>query len=426
MEFGADFSHDEGKDDLLALRAALDNYHRADEPWVEKPFEATLLTARKIILSDETMGAIADLEIRLARYDTLIGCSPYRSTVVQLMSRFEGVCAAVANGFKPDWRTCCYLDYYLAHGAVPAVGLSAALAKATGADSQTVQSSLCAHQIEAIVTRLLEEEQSSTRLSAERIIALNDALCRTINPTWELGMRKWDPPVEPQGRGGGYKLPAASSLKYFLEDLADFTATSKLDPITKSALIFFQIDSVRMFPHHFDQLGRIISFYLWRHTGVVMHAIPPISVTPAIHPQKHLEKLKPYLHQGETVDMLILDDWIYHAARSTQNAVELERACLAEVERQIAEWQECLKSSSGRSKGTIHEILPLIFVRPVFSVSSLAKDAHSAYSTANQMALSLERAGIVRQVSAGRRNKLYECPDALNFFGKMVPELASL
>ena len=37
MEFGADFSHDEGKDDLLALRAALDNYHRADEPWVEKP-----------------------------------------------------------------------------------------------------------------------------------------------------------------------------------------------------------------------------------------------------------------------------------------------------------------------------------------------------------------------------------------------------
>lgn len=248
MEFGADFSHDEGKDDLLALRAALDNYHRADEPWVEKPFEATLLTARKIILSDETMGAIADLEIRLARYDTLIGCSPYRSTVVQLMSRFEGVCAAVANGFKPDWRTCCYLDYYLAHGAVPAVGLSAALAKATGADSQTVQSSLCAHQIEAIVTRLLEEEQSSTRLSAERIIALNDALCRTINPTWELGMRKWDPPVEPQGRGGGYKLPAASSLKYFLEDLADFTATSKLDPITKSALIFFQIDSVRMFP----------------------------------------------------------------------------------------------------------------------------------------------------------------------------------
>ncbi len=34
MEIGADFSHDEGKDDLLALRAALDNYHRADEPWV--------------------------------------------------------------------------------------------------------------------------------------------------------------------------------------------------------------------------------------------------------------------------------------------------------------------------------------------------------------------------------------------------------
>ncbi len=130
------------------------------------------------------MGAIADLEIRLAtlRHPHRLLAPTARRSCSSCPS-FEGVCAAVANGFKPDWRTCCYLDYYLAHGAVPAAGLSAALAKATGADSQTV-SSLCAHQIEAIVTRLLEEEQSSTRLSAERIIALNDALCRTINPTW--------------------------------------------------------------------------------------------------------------------------------------------------------------------------------------------------------------------------------------------------
>ncbi|WP_418694287.1 hypothetical protein [Adlercreutzia equolifaciens] len=426
MEFGADFSHDEGKDDLLALRAALDNYHRADEPWVEKPFEATLLTARKIILSDETMGAIADLEIRLARYDTLIGCSPYRSTVVQLMSRFEG-------GVR---RRRQWLQTRLAHLLLPRLLLGPWRRARRRAQRRPGQGHR-RRQPDRAVVALRPPDRGHRHAAFGRGAVLHPSLGRAHhcpqrrplpNHQPHLGARHEEvgPPVEPQGRGGGYKLPAASSLKYFLEDLADFTATSKLDPITKSALIFFQIDSVRMFPHHFDQLGRIISFYLWRHTGVVMHAIPPISVTPAIHPQKHLEKLKPYLHQGETVDMLILDDWIYHAARSTQNAVELERACLAEVERQIAEWQECLKSSSGRSTGTIHEILPLIFVRPVFSVSSLAKDAHSAYSTANQMVLSLERAGIVRQVSAGRRNKLYECPDALNFFGKMVPELASL
>ena len=122
------------------------------------------------------------------------------------------------------------------------------------------------------------------------------------------------PPVEPQGRGTDCKLPAASSLKYF-EDLADFTATSKLDPITKSALIFFQLDSVRMFPITSISWGALSLSTFWRHTGVVMHAIPPISVTPPSTP-KTPRKLKPYLHQGETVDMLILDDWIYHAARA--------------------------------------------------------------------------------------------------------------
>lgn len=423
MELFADFGHEKGQDDLLDLQTALGSLRRVHEQWAQKPFEAVPLLSRKIILSDETMGAISDLEISTARWDTRIGFSPHCDTVALVMSRMEGVCAAIANGIAADWRICCYLDYYTSKAKAAPSAVGTLVARTTGADATAIQASLCARQIEALVARLLDEECEIAALTPERIVSLNDAICRAINPAWELGMRTWDFPVD-DGVPGHYRPPRAAALRPFLEDIAEFITTSKLSSITKSALIFFQLDAVRMFPHHFDQLGRIIAFYLWKHAGLVDAVIPPISATPAAHPQKHLEKLKPYLYQGETTDMLLLDDWIYHVARSTQNAVNLEAASFQEIEAIIGRWEQMLAERGGRPTPATRQLLQSLMANPVFSITSLAEDAQIAFSTAARITEVLERAGVIVQVSEGRRNRLYECSEALGFFGKMIPELA--
>ena len=423
MELSADFGHEKGQDDLIDLQNALGSLRRVHDQWTQKPFQASMLTGRKIILSDETMGAISDLEIATARCDTEIGLSPHCTTMARLMSRMEGVCAAIANGFPADYRVCCYLDYFTAKAKASPEAIGTLVAQATGASLPVIQASLCGRQIEAIVARLLNEECAIASMTPERIVSLNDALCRAINPTWELGMRTWDYRAPEDGRAMAYQPPAASDLRRYLEDISTFVTDSKLSPVAKAALVFFQLDAVRMFPHHFDQLGRIISFYMWKHTDLVRHVIPPISATPAIHPKKHQEKLKPYLYQGETTDMLLLDDWIYHVARSTQNAVELELASYRELCALLRGWHQALQRTGVRPSATLSSLLETLVANPVFSITSLSEDAEIAFSTTGRFVESLEAAGIVSQVTDRRRNRLYECPEALAFFGKMIPEL---
>ena len=425
MELRADFGHERGQDDLIDLQSALGNLRRVHDQWTQKPFQASFLTDRKIILSDETMGAISSLEIATDRCDTEIGLSPYRASMARLMSRMEGVCAAIANGFSADYRVCCYLDYFTSKAKVPAETVSSSVARATKAPASVIQASLCGRQIEAIVKRLLEEECEVSTMTPERIVSLNDALCRAINPTWELGMRTWNYQTPEEGRPMAYQPPTAPQLPAFLQDISSFVSDSKLSPTAKAALVFFQLDAVRMFPHHFDQLGRIISFYMWKHTDLVRYVIPPISATPAIHPQKHQEKLKPYLYQGETTDMLLLDDWIYHVARSTHNAVDLEQASYRELCALLDRWKAAVAQQSAKVSAALSALMETLVSNPVFSISSLSEDAGIAFSTTGRLVEILEEAGIVRQVTPGRRNRLYECPEALSFFATMIPELGS-
>lgn len=424
MESQEHFAREKGQDDLLALQHALTGMQHIRAPWIRKPYEAFPLSSRKIILSDETAGAVSNLEISAVRADCRIGASSHCDSVAQILSRMEGVCAAIANGFTADYRACCYLDYYASKAKATAESATALTAKTAGIEGAVIQGSRCGRQIEAIVARLLDEQCDSAFLTPARILSLNDALCRAINPTWELGMRTWDYPQDAASPLPPYQPPAAATLGHFLQDIADFIAASPISATVKGALVFFQLDAVRMFPHHFDQLGRIIAFYLWKQSALVESVIPPISVMPAIHPQKHQEKLKPYLYEGKTTEMLLLDDWIYHVTRSTQTAVDLELAVLHEATALIEHWTAALAQIGAKTTPGMRLLLDAILSDPIFSITSLADQAQVSFSATSRMVDTLEHCGIVTRVSGGRRNKLYECLDGTGFFAKLIPDLA--
>ena len=61
---------------------------------------------------------------------------------------------------------------------------------------------------------------------------------------------------------------------------------------------------------------------------------------------------------------------------------------------------------------------------PVFSASSAAEAIGTTFTTATKIIGVLEACDIVRQMSRGRRNKVYECPEAVALFEKIVPDLA--
>ncbi|RDB55020.1 Fic family protein [Senegalimassilia anaerobia] len=368
-------------------------------------------------MSDEVQGSIAELEVLAARYDCLIGESEYRTSLAHVLHRMEGVYNSLLNGIHADYRLCCYLDLFdNSHGDGNGLeGRRDLVLEAIGVDDRFLRASQCAYQICAIMDGIFTEGLDATALTPARIISLHDAIATALRSEDALGLRTWECPPETAGRfvGVAYVPPSPERLPAFLDDIAKFVVTSRLSPVLKSAFAYFQLEAVRMFSSGLDEVGRFIAACLWRNSGLIEHMMPPISITPALRAKTHDRKLKPYLFNPASCEMFMLDDWAYLVACSTRNAVELEYLCFKEACRMTEKWQASLTQAGAKMTQTLRRCLVNMIGMPVFSISSLAAEVDASFSTVARIVELFLECGIVVQATKGRRNRIFECPEAL-------------
>ncbi len=122
-----------------------------DDRAIYQPFQ---LMGRKIILSDETLGAISQFEIFASRCDCTIGTSPLGPSLSRTLARMDGIFVALLNGARADYRTCCFLDYLKEAGGwtkgVPDKAKVEAIMGSPRLDQKVLEASRCAHQMMAI------------------------------------------------------------------------------------------------------------------------------------------------------------------------------------------------------------------------------------------------------------------------------------
>lgn len=385
-----------------------------------KPYEPSFLSSRKILLSDETLGAISSFEIEATRCDTLIGTSELGPALARAMARTDGIFVSMLNGRVPDYRVCCYLDYLsMTDGEKDERGIPAStVCKMTSADAQTVRASQCAHSIEALVYGIMRERPEVASFTPGRIVKLHAAIGKSFHPTRMPGIRlsgmrdAWS-----SDRGdvsNAYRPPAPERLPEYLQDIVDFANGSSLGPTIKSALVYYQLEATRMFPDDNDQLGRIMLVCTWKNDGLIQHIMPPISITPAIAMRNHAQVLRPYLYKQGESEMPMIDNWMYHAARASLNAFKIEQACYAEASRIIEQWEQTLAQADVRITRTVHQTLIAMVGMPVFSISLMAKLTEASFSSTAHVVDVLVQHGIVVQKTEGKRNRVYECPAFLS------------
>lgn len=69
-----------------------------------------------------------------------------------------------------------------------------------------------------------------------------------------------------------------------------------------------------------------------------------------------------------------------------------------------------------RSDSTTRLILDALPASPTFSIGYVASRLGRSFSSVSSAVDMLEAAGIVEQVTEGRRNRIFEAPDALELF----------
>lgn len=432
MELKTSFDRSELPQDLAAITHFPPVSDRLTPPaqQVNSHYTPFPLTTRKIILSDETLGEAARFEMLASRYDCIIGSSPYINSLVRIVSRINGIFLAAREGKQASYQLCCY-NGFLNESAPPpttnkgTVGISRLESFGLNEINRDVfNASRCACQMANIETKLLDSGLPST-ITPSFILSLHSTLSAIYNPGVSAGLRNHDfsAPRPIQGESI-YHPPSPLELPVFLKDLAAFINDSKLSPSIKGALVHYQMEATKMFSSNTEQLNCALSIGLWQNAGLIKHLILPIAVTPALETSNREKVLQPYRFSPLKTEVQMIDDWIYHTARASQNTIQIEYGIFSIIGKMVDKWEALLISSEVHLTKSMRKLLIAIVGAPVFSIASLAHATEASYTTVSNIITLLSSHGIITQVSRGRRNKVYACPEALGLFDTIIAEVA--
>lgn len=430
MKLRTSFRREAAPEDLARLAEGLSKLNAGDgrstQEDGEKPYQPFRLMGRKIVLSDETLGAISQFEMLASRCDCLIGISPLGPALARIMARMDGVFIAHLNGAPADYRVCCYLDYLKEAGIWTHGSPDPARLESLGLELSPpaiLDASRCAHQMTTIEVNSLCGAAPAT-ITPGHVLALHQAISRTFHPKAPAGLRSWDIREEGGERGDtrAYRPPTAHELPVFLQDLVAFLNESKLGPSAKVALMHYQMEATKMFASDIEQLARALLVGIWRNTGLIKHIMPPIAITPALAQRNHDEVLQPYQFRSGACETIMIDEWVYHTACASRNAFEVAQCGYALACRAVEQWERSLADAGYRVTDTVRRFLVTVIGTPVFSAPFIAESIDTTFATATKLITASEAAGIVAQVSRGRRNKVYECPAATGLFDAILEE----
>ena len=431
MELKTSFDRSELPQDLAAITHFPPVSDRLTPPaqQVNSHYTPFLLATRKIILSDETLGEAARFEMLASRYDCIIGSSSYINSLVRIVSRINGIFLAAREGKQASYQLCCYNDFLNESAPPPHNKGSVSISRLESFGFNEINrdifnASRCACQMANIETKLLDSGLPST-ITPSFILSLHSTLSAIYNPGVSAGLRNHDfsAPRPIQGESI-YHPPSPLELPVFLKDLAAFINDSKLSPSIKGALVHYQMEATKMFSSNTEQLNCALSIGLWQNAGLIKHLILPIAVTPALETSNREKVLQPYRFSPLKTEVQMIDDWIYHTARASQNTIQIEYGIFSIIGKMVDKWEALLISSEVHLTKTMRKLLIAIVGAPVFSIASLAHATEASYTTVSNIITLLSSHGIITQVSRGRRNKVYACPEALGLFDTIIAEVA--
>jgi len=154
--------------------------------------------------------------------------------------------------------------------------------------------------------------------------------------------------------------------------------------------------------------------------------LPPISLILATWARDYITGLEPFRYRGPTTSREANDganQWIDQFStaciRAAANAASFEQRTLS-IE---TDWRARLGSVRARSAADL--LLRALPGAPVLTVPGVAMLIGRTFPAANNAVGRLVDAGILKQVTLGRRNRAYEAPEIITAFTDLERRLAS-
>ena len=220
--------------------------------------------------------------------------------------------------------------------------------------------------------------------------------------------------------------PPPEAVPGLLDDLARFCNDDGLPPLVQAAVAHSQFETIHPFVDGNGRVGRALIHLVLRRRGIAVRLMPPVSLVLATWVDDYVSGLTATRYV-DAVDSVAahsgLNRWVAIFAGACRRAVADAR----EFERQVGLLQESWRGRVGhpRRDSAVQQLVEVLPAAPVLTVSSVAGLIGRSFQATNQGISRLTEAGVLRQVSIGRRNRAFECPDLMELFTALERRLAS-
>ncbi len=264
----------------------------------------------------------------------------------------------------------------------------------------TVTSALAALTPAAIVDvhRVLMEDTRDARIAG---------VVRT-SQNW-IGGNNYNP------RGAAFVPPPASEMPRLLADLAEFMNRRDMSATLQAAVAHAQFETIHPFPDGNGRTGRCLIHVAYRRAALAPRFVPPVSLVLATNSDAYVCGLTAYRTgntEGWYLDFALTVIKACHAARRlAQELDELERRWLAQA-------------GNPRRDSTAHKLIQALPAQPILRVSHVIALTGARTSAAHKALNDLSAAGVLKQVTVGRRNRAWEAVGLLGLVDEFERRLA--
>jgi Fic family protein len=223
-----------------------------------------------------------------------------------------------------------------------------------------------------------------------------------------------------------YVPPPPDRVANLMTDLCTFSNEDGLPAVAQAAIAHAQFETIHPFVDGNGRTGRALVHLILRRRGLALRVLPPISLVLATWSQDYIGGLTATRYRGPATSKQAsagINLWIGRFAtackRSVDDAASFDQQALA-IE---AEWRERLGRVRARSSADL--LLRVLVGAPVVTVNSAAALIGRSFVHTNEAIQRLAEAGILRQVTVGRRNRAFEAPEIIDAFTALERQLAS-
>jgi Fic family protein len=223
-----------------------------------------------------------------------------------------------------------------------------------------------------------------------------------------------------------YIPPPPELVPDLMDDLCAFCNAGELPGVAQAAIAHAQFETIHPFVDGNGRTGRAIIHLVLRRRGLAPHVLPPVSLVLATLARDYVNGLTASRYVGSPSSpeaSTAVNTWtaIFAGActRSIADASTFESRAVTLEE----QWRERL----GRVR--VNSATDLLLHRlpgaPVLTAESAATLIGRTFKPANDAIQRLVGAGILQQITIGRRNRAYEAPEIIDAFTDLERQLAS-